>query len=133
MCSSVCDDPILEWSETSDRQEAIFCEDHCNAWVYRKCSGLSSTLFDVLSNKSKELFHCCHCMFTHQRDEINILNQHVETLSETISSLKSNNSIKTNTTSKTPNLIETNYSITTSETPISNHNHLHAPSSSLTC
>ena len=57
-------------------------------------------------------------MFTHQRDE-------------KISSLESNNSIKTNTTSETPNLIETNHSITISETPINNHNNLHTPSSSL--
>ena len=128
---AVCDEPILEWSETSDGQEAIFCEGRCNAWMHRKCSGLSSTLFDILSNESKEPYRCCHCIFTHQRDEINILKQLVESLTEKISSLESNNSITSNSTSKTPNLIEANHSITTSETPISNHNHLRTPSSGL--
>ena len=128
---AVCDEPILEWSETSDGQEAIFCEGRCNAWMHRKCSGLSSTLFNILSNESKEPYRCCHCIFTRQRDEINILKQLVESLTEKISSLESNNSITSNSTSKTPNLIEANHSITTSETPISNHNHLRTPSSGL--
>ena len=96
--------------------------------MHRKCSGLSSTLFDILSNESKEPYRYCHCIFTHQRDEINILKQLVESLTEKISSLESNNSITSNSTSKTPNLIEANHSITTSET---NHNHLHTPSSGL--
>ena len=33
---ALCDEPILEWSETSDGQEAIFCEGRCNAWMHRK-------------------------------------------------------------------------------------------------
>ena len=28
---AVCDKPILEWSETSDGQEAILCKGRCNA------------------------------------------------------------------------------------------------------
>ena len=121
---AVCDEPILEWSETCEGEEAIFCEGSCNAWIHRKCSGLSSKLFDILSNDSKEPFRCCYCTLPHQRDEINILKNRVESLTAKISSLQSCNSVEIKTTSETLNSNEINHSNITSETSSSKINHL---------
>ena len=75
----VCEAPIVEYSATSEGEEAVFCEGLCNAWIHRKCSGLTSGLFDIVS-ESNEPFRCCYCMLTHQRNEINTLKSLVESL-----------------------------------------------------
>ena len=84
----VCDTPIVEYSSTTEGEEAVFCEGQCNAWIHRKCSGLTSELFDIVS-KLNEPFRCCYCMLPHQRNEINTLKHLVESLTVKISSLES--------------------------------------------
>ena len=54
---SICDEVIDDNS-----QESIFCECLCNAWVHRKCVGLSKARFDLLDSSNKP-FHCLHCQF----------------------------------------------------------------------
>ena len=66
----------------------MFCEGQCNAWMHRKCSGLTSELFNIVS-KLNEPFRCSYCMLTHQRSEINTLKHLVESLTVKISSLES--------------------------------------------
>ena len=84
----VCDTPIVEYSSTTEGEEDVFCEGQCNAWIHRKCSGLTSELFDIVSKSNKPL-RCCYCMLTHQRSEINTLKHLVESLTIKISSLES--------------------------------------------
>ena len=37
----VCLDCIIDATEHSDGQEAIFCESTCNTWIHQQCAGLS--------------------------------------------------------------------------------------------
>ena len=43
----ICLDKIAEDSDDTDGHDAIFCEGACDAWVHRRCAGLSKTLFQV--------------------------------------------------------------------------------------
>ena len=99
----VCEDPIIEYSATSEGEETVFCEGQCNTWIYRKCSGLTSTLFDIISFKSEEPFCCWHCLLMQQTIEINTLKALL--LTERISILEPN-TIKTSTIPETPSLVE---------------------------
>ena len=44
----VCDCSILEPSESTEGQDAVFCEGDCQGWVHRICAGLSHPAFDNL-------------------------------------------------------------------------------------
>jgi len=56
----ICLDPILDVTENSVGQEAIFCESTCNSWIHRQCAGLSQVLFNLFE-ESEEPFYCPHC------------------------------------------------------------------------
>ena len=40
----ICLDPIIDATEDTEGQEAIFCEGECDAWLHRQCAGLSQRL-----------------------------------------------------------------------------------------
>ena len=84
----VCDTPIVEYSSTSEGEEVVFCEGQCNAWIHRKCSGLTSELFDIIVSESNGPFRCCYCTSGKEMR----LKHLVESLTVKISSLESDNS-----------------------------------------
>ena len=49
----VCLDPIIEATDETNGQEAIFCENICNSWLHRQCAGLYA--------RTKGPFYCPHC------------------------------------------------------------------------
>ena len=47
---SVCEDAILESSNTQDGQDAVFCEGSCQGWMHRGCAGLTKAAFTRVSS-----------------------------------------------------------------------------------
>ena len=42
----VCDCTILEASESTEGQDAVFCEGDCQGWIHRMCAGFSRPAFN---------------------------------------------------------------------------------------
>jgi len=84
---TICRDPILDATKTSEGQDSIFCEDRCSAWIHRQCAGLTKSVFDVLA-KSEVPFHCPHCTLQNHASEKIKLKEVIESLTESITQLK---------------------------------------------
>ena len=54
----VCNCVIVEDTNESDGEDAIFCEGSCNSWLHHKCAGLSNPVFQNLSGDSNKPFLC---------------------------------------------------------------------------
>ena len=65
----VCDEVIKEPTKNKKGDEAIYCEGNCDAWLYRRCVGLSSSNFVELQNDDKASF-CSHCQLKAYRAEL---------------------------------------------------------------
>ena len=52
----ICEDTIKEPSKYRKGNDSIYCEGYCGAWIYHRCTGLSSTNFNIL-NKLKMTRH----------------------------------------------------------------------------
>ena len=83
---SICLDNIID--SGAKRQEAIFCEGDCQAWLHRRCAGLTKQAFRFLSN-SKTPFYCPHCHIRTQAAEIQNLKEELKKLTSELSQLKS--------------------------------------------
>ena len=46
----ICVELIVESTETTEGQDAIFCESLCNTWLHHKCAGISRTVLKALEN-----------------------------------------------------------------------------------
>ena len=98
----VCEVVIQDGDDISDKgEDAVFCKGICQAWIHRRCLGLSKKLYDNLG-KSNDPFLCVYCALHKQSQEIDELerlispltspcvdNQGIQTLSKEISHLKS--------------------------------------------
>ena len=72
----ICDTAILD-----DKQESIYCEGKCKAWLHRKCTGMSKSVFSTFRN-SDNSFECLYCVLYKY-----IYKQEVEDLKIQVSSL----------------------------------------------
>ena len=93
---------IQDGDDITDKgEDAAFCEGFCQAWIHRRCLGLSKKLYDNLG-KSNDPFLCAYCALRKQSQGIDelkrlispltsqsITNQSVQVLSDEISHLKS--------------------------------------------
>ena len=89
--STICPvflDPILDATENTEGQEAIFCQSTCNSWIHRQCAGLSQVLFKIFE-ESDEPFYCPHCRLASQDKQLQELKSMVDVLSKEVVSLKS--------------------------------------------
>ena len=82
----VCDCVIVEPSETTEGQEAVFCEGNCQGWLHRACAGLTRPAFDNLDESMPYL--CSHCTFTKQYNEICELKETVKVLTSKVAKLE---------------------------------------------
>ena len=82
----VCNRVIVEPSETTEGQEAVFCEGNCQGWLHRACAGLTRPAFDNLSESMPYL--CSHCTFTKQYNEICELKETVKLLASKVAKLE---------------------------------------------
>ena len=46
----ICVEVIVESRETTEGQDATFCESLCNTWLHHKRAGISKTVFKALEN-----------------------------------------------------------------------------------
>jgi len=83
---TICQDPIVDATETREGQDSIFCEGQCSAWIHRQCAGLSKSVFDFLT-QSEIPFHCPHCTLQNHTTEIAKLKEVVNSLTEIINKL----------------------------------------------
>jgi len=83
----ICLDPIIDATEETEGQEAIYCESICNAWIHRQCAGLSQALFKKYEEVD-EPFYCPHCRLITQDAQLQDLKCVVENLSMELIVLK---------------------------------------------
>ena len=76
----VCNCVIVEDTNESDGEDAIFCE---GSWLHRRCAGLSKPVFQHLSDSNKP-FLCVYCLLSNQAVQIAKLQ---ETLAQLTSKL----------------------------------------------
>ena len=82
VCSLCCQNVI------DGQEEALFCEGKCKQWIHHYCAGVSMPMFQSFSNSSNP-FLCTICCQAKWEGEVFSLRATVDTLSEEISSLRS--------------------------------------------
>lgn len=83
----VCDEYIVDTTDGKPGQDSIFCDGTCQAWLHRKCAGLSKSTFSELS-KSIKPYQCSHC-------KLNVLESEVSSLKDLVKNLSSHLSMVT--------------------------------------
>ena len=83
----ICVEVIVETTETTEGQDAIFCESQCNTWLHRKCAGISKAVFKALEN-SKSPFYCVHCRLKAYEAQFAELNSTIKGLQKQVSDLE---------------------------------------------
>ena len=64
--------PICCVAIIDGKEEAIFCEGNCHAWLHRRCAGVSTSYFKSLSSNSAK-FLCSYCSCQVQQESISRL------------------------------------------------------------
>jgi len=82
----VCDHVVLEPSDSTEGEDAVFYEGNCQGWLHHTCAGLSRPAFDNLNESTPYL--CSFCTFTLQYKEICDLNETMKTLTDKIVELE---------------------------------------------
>ena len=80
----VCDECIVDATDGKPGQDSIFCDSTCQAWLHRKCAGLSKSIFNELS-KSTKPYQCTHCKLNVLQSEVCSLKDLVKNLSSHLS------------------------------------------------
>lgn len=72
----ICLELIIDDANSKNKkcQDAIYCEGTCDAWLHRRCAGLSKTVFNLLQNTTTP-FYCPHCQLKSYESVISNLNQ----------------------------------------------------------
>ena len=85
----ICDEVIKEATKHRKGDDAIYCEGYCDAWVHRRCTGLSATNFAKLRDAGEEYtFFCLYCEIQAQKAEIDSLMSTITTFQTSLNDLK---------------------------------------------
>ena len=85
----ICDEIIKEQTKNKKGDDCIYCEGSCEAWLHRKCAGLSQTNFSEHRQLGdKEAFFCLHCQLKAYKVELTALKSSVQSLSNMISQIE---------------------------------------------
>ena len=57
---AICLDIIIDATEVSEGEDALFCERKCQAWLHRRCACITKARFDRIST-SEAPFLCHDC------------------------------------------------------------------------
>lgn len=76
----ICEDKIVEASRSQAGHDAVWCDGPCQAWLHRRCAGLTKVAFASVS-KSDDKFFCPLC-------RLGINESHIVKLQLTIASLQ---------------------------------------------
>jgi len=77
----------VDATETSEGEEALFCEGTCNKWLHRWCAGVHKDDYAVLATSSRPFF-CPSCCLSEHRRLITTLIVMVVSLKDEIRELK---------------------------------------------
>ena len=83
----ICLDPIIDATEDTEGQEAIYCESTCNGWIHRQCAGLSRILFKAYED-GDDPFYCPRCHLTLQEQQLLELKLTIDGLKKEVTDLK---------------------------------------------
>ena len=83
----MCTNVIVDATETSEGEEALFCEGTCQKWLHRWCAGVHKDNFAIIAASSKP-FVCPSCCLAEHRQLITTLIATVETLKEGMKSVQ---------------------------------------------
>jgi len=84
----ICLEKIVDSTKTKTGQDAIFCEGACDAWLHRRCAGLSKPLCNTLE-KSSDPFFCPHCQLKKYAGEIDKIKTVINSLNDGLNALQS--------------------------------------------
>ena len=84
---AICLDAIVEATETSVGEEALFCEGHCQAWLHRRCAFITKARFVRISS-SEVPFLCCYCQADTQHLATKLLQDEVAALRIEVAELR---------------------------------------------
>ena len=85
----ICDETIKEPSKHRKGEDSIYCEGYCEAWIHRRCAGLSVTNFAAFSDSGENhTYFCLYCELQAQKAEIENLMSTITLLQTTLSELK---------------------------------------------
>ena len=97
----ICEEPILEAGEHCDGDDAVYCENSCQGWIYRRFAGLTRPAIEKLGEPNTQ-YLCMYCMMASRNNEISKLTNIIKdlqtaivSLTETVASLQS--SVKAHT------------------------------------
>jgi len=65
----ICDENIKDATKYRKGDDSIYCEGYCDAWIHRRCAGLSAVNFNMLSEAEDQTF-CIHCKLEAHKAEI---------------------------------------------------------------
>jgi len=83
------EDTIKEHTKHRRGDESIFCEGYCDAWIHRRCAGLSAANFKVLSEAGEnQTFFCMYCELQAHKSEIENLMSSITELQTQLFELK---------------------------------------------
>jgi len=83
----ICLDPIIDATEDTEGQEAIYCESTCNGWIHKQCAGLSRILYKAYED-GDDPFYCPHCRLTLQEQQLLELKLTIDGLQKEVTNLK---------------------------------------------
>ena len=87
-CCPICLEQIVDANQKNRKcQDAIYCEGTCDAWLHRRCAGLSKTAFTLLQNTSTP-FHFPHYQLKSYELIISNLKLNMATLEKKVTSLE---------------------------------------------
>ena len=85
----ICDETIKEPSKHRKGEDSIYYEGYCEAWIHRRCAGLSVTNFAALSDSGEDhTYFCLYCELHAQKAEMENLMSTITQLQTTLSELK---------------------------------------------
>ena len=84
---AICLDTIIDATEVSEGEDALFCEGKCQAWLNRRCACITKARFDRTST-SEAPFLCHDCEAEAQCDAIDSLQNEAAALRAEVVELK---------------------------------------------
>ena len=85
----ICEETIKEPTKYKRGDDSIYCEGYCDAWIHRRCAGLSATNFKVLSEAGEDqTFFCLYCELQAHKSEIENLMSSITELQTHLFELK---------------------------------------------
>ena len=85
----ICDETIKEPTKHRKGDDSIYCEGYCDAWIHRRCAGLSAATLAVLGEAGEDqTFFCLYCELQAHKAEIENLMSTITELQTCLFDLK---------------------------------------------